>query len=146
MLLLNIAKIKSFLPVNLPRITSNYLPSFVFSHIVYYPTPICLTYAWSFGALAGVTLIIQIISGIFLSMHYIATIDLAFSSVEYIMRDVKNKWLIRYIHANEASMFFIVIYGHMGRKLYYGSYIKPRKLLWVSDVVFYFFKARPTSN
>jgi ubiquinol-cytochrome c reductase cytochrome b subunit len=115
--------------------TKNYLFSFIASHLVYYPTPISLTYAWSFGSLAGITLVIQMISGIFLSMHYTANIDLAFSSIEYIMRDVNNGWLIRYIHANGASMFFIVVYAHVCRGLYYGSYMEPRQLLWCSGVV-----------
>lgn len=133
--LLNISKVKSILPLNLSRMTKNYLISLVFSHLVYYPSPITLTYAWSFGSLAGVTLVVQMLSGIFLSMHYTANIDLAFSSIEYIMRDVNNGWLIRYIHANGASMFFIVVYAHIGRGLYYGSYMKPRELLWCSGVV-----------
>jgi ubiquinol-cytochrome c reductase cytochrome b subunit len=134
--LLGISKVKSVLPLNMPRIwTKNYLVSFVASHLVYYPTPIALTYAWSFGSLAGVTLVVQMVSGIFLSMHYTANIDLAFSSIEYIMRDVKNGWLLRYIHANGASMFFIVVYAHICRGLYYGSYMEPRELLWCSGVV-----------
>jgi quinol-cytochrome oxidoreductase complex cytochrome b subunit len=134
--LLGISKVKSVLPLNIPRIwTKNYLVSFIASHLVYYPSPITLTYAWSFGSLAGVTLVIQMVSGIFLSMHYTANIDLAFSSIEYIMRDVRNGWLIRYIHANGASMFFIVVYAHICRGLYYGSYMEPRELLWCSGVV-----------
>lgn len=130
-----IGKIKSFLPVNLPRFNSWYLFDIMTSHVIYYPTPISLTYAWSFGSLAGIALTIQIISGLFLSMHYTADVDLAFNSVEFIMRDVKNGWLIRYIHANGASMFFIVVYAHICRGLYYGSYMKPREVLWCSGVV-----------
>lgn len=84
---------------------------------------------WSFGSAAGLCLVIQIITGIFLAMHYTPHIDLAFSSVEHIMRDVNNGWLIRYIHANGASMFFIVVYCHIFRGLYYGSYMQPRQLL-----------------
>nr|WAK85049.1 apocytochrome b [Amicula sp. isolate GU52X-4 cfCalB7] len=134
--LLIISKFKSLFPINFPRlITTNYLFSFIASHIVFYPSPIILTYAWSFGSLAGVCLVIQILSGIFLSMHYTANIDLAFSSVEYIMRDVPNGWVVRYIHANGASMFFITVYSHLCRGLYYGSYMKPRQLLWCSGVV-----------
>lgn len=134
--LLFISRIKSLLPLNMPRlITKNYLISLIASHIVFYPSPISLSYAWSFGSLAGITLVIQMISGIFLSMHYTANIDLAFSSVEYIMRDVPNGWLIRYIHANGASMFFMVVYAHICRGLYYGSYMAPRQLLWCSGVV-----------
>lgn len=133
--LVNISKAKSVLPLNMPRITNNYLYSFIASHLVYYPSPISLTYAWSFGSLAGITLVIQMLSGIFLSMHYTANVDLAFSSIEYIMRDVNNGWLIRYIHANGASMFFIVVYAHICRGLYYGSYMEPRELLWCSGVI-----------
>lgn len=133
--LVNISKTRSFLPLNMPRITNNYLYSFIASHLVYYPSPITLTYAWSFGSLAGVTLVVQMLSGIFLSMHYTANVDLAFGSVEYIMRDVNNGWLIRYMHANGASMFFIVVYAHICRGLYYGSYMAPRELLWCSGVI-----------
>lgn len=107
-------------------------------HIIHYPTPICLTYAWSFGALAGMCLVIQLITGAFLSMHYTANINLAFLSVEFIMRDVPYGWFFRYAHANGASMFFIVIYAHIFRGLYYGSYMKPRQLLWCSGVALYF--------
>lgn len=134
-ILLSTSKIKSLLPLNMVRMTKNYLISFITSHIIYYPTPISLTYAWSFGSLAGITLVVQMISGIFLSMHYTPNIDLAFSSIEYIMRDVNNGWLLRYIHANGASMFFIVVYAHVCRGLYYGSYMEPRELLWCSGVV-----------
>ena len=135
-ILLLVSKIKSFLPVNLPRyLTKNYLVSLLSNHIVFYPSPISLSYAWSFGSLAGITLVIQMISGIFLSMHYTPNINLAFSSVEYIMRDVPNGWLIRYIHANGASMFFIVVYAHTLRGLYYGSYMEPRQVLWCSGVI-----------
>jgi ubiquinol-cytochrome c reductase cytochrome b subunit len=134
-ILLSTSKIKSLLPLNMARMTKNYLISFITSHIIYYPTPISLTYAWSFGSLAGITLVVQMISGIFLSMHYTPNIDLAFSSIEYIMRDVNNGWLLRYIHANGASMFFIVVYAHVCRGLYYGSYMEPRELLWCSGVV-----------
>ena len=90
------------------RWNSNYVSSFVDNHIIHYPTPINSSYAWSFGSTAGICLVIQILSGIFLAMHYTPHIDLAFSSVEHIMGDVNNGWLIRYIHANGASMFFIV--------------------------------------
>ena len=104
------------------------------SHIVDYPTPINLNYFWSFGSTAGLCLVIQLITGIFLAMHYTPHIDYAFNSVEHIMRDVNNGWLIRYFHANGASMFFIVIYCHIFRGLYFGSYIRPRETLWISGV------------
>lgn len=111
--------------------------SFVDSHIIDYPTPINLNYMWSFGSAAGICLGIQIITGIFLAMHYTPHIDLAFNSVEHIMRDVNNGWLLRYLHANGASMFFIVVYCHIFRGLYYGSYMEPRGLLWCSGVIIF---------
>lgn len=85
--------------------------------------------------MAGMCLVIQIITGIGLAMHYSAHVDLAFQSVEHIMRDVNGGWLLRYIHANGASMFFIVVYIHIGRGLYYGSYAEPRGFLWTIGVV-----------
>jgi quinol-cytochrome oxidoreductase complex cytochrome b subunit len=128
----------SILPLNLTRVNKNYLVGLIDSHIIHYPSPITLTYAWSFGSLAGICLVIQMLSGIFLAMHYTPHIDLAFNSVEYIMRDINNGWLIRYIHANGASMFFILVYAHICRGLYYGSYMKPRELLWCSGVLLFF--------
>ena len=119
------------------RWVKNYLISILNNHLISYPTPINLSYAWSFGSLAGICLIIQIITGIFLAMHYTPHIEYAFVSVEHIMRDVNNGWLIRYMHANGASMFFIVVYCHIFRGLYYGSYMHPRQLLWCSGVVIF---------
>jgi quinol-cytochrome oxidoreductase complex cytochrome b subunit len=116
---------------------TNQVMSFIDSHIIDYPTPINLNYMWSFGSSAGLCLVMQIVSGIFLAMHYTPHIDFAFSSVEHIMRDVNNGWLIRYVHANGASMFFIVIYCHIFRGLYYGSYMYPRGALWISGVVIF---------
>lgn len=107
------------------------------NHIIDYPSPINLSYAWSFGALAGICLVIQIVTGIFLSMHYTPHIDYAFSSIEHIMREVNSGWLIRYMHANGASMFFIVVYCHIFRGLFYGSYMTPREHLWCSGVVIF---------
>jgi ubiquinol-cytochrome c reductase cytochrome b subunit len=121
--------------MSLVRWNKNNLLSFVDSHIINYPTPINLNYMWSFGSTAGLCLVIQIITGIFLAMHYTPHIEYAFSSVEHIMRDVNNGWLIRYLHANGASMFFIVTYSHIFRGLYYGSYMNPRGPLWVSGVI-----------
>jgi ubiquinol-cytochrome c reductase cytochrome b subunit len=123
--------------MNKIRWNKDYLLSILDSHIISYPTPINLNYFWSFGSSAGLCLLIQILTGIFLAMHYSPHIDLAFSSVEHIMRDVKNGWLIRYIHANGASMFFIVVYLHIFRGLYYGSYMYPRGRLWASGVVIF---------
>jgi quinol-cytochrome oxidoreductase complex cytochrome b subunit len=119
------------------RWSKNFLLSFVSNHLLSYPTPINLNYAWSFGALAGICLVIQIITGIFLAMHYVPHISLAFDSVEHIMRDVNYGWLIRYCHANGASFFFIVVYLHIFRGLYYGSYMHPRGWLWASGVLIF---------
>ena len=111
--------------------------SFTDSHLINYPTPINITYFWSFGFTAAMCLVAQIITGIFLAMHYAPSIDLAFGSVEHIMRDVNNGWLIRYIHANGASMFFIVVYFHLFRGLYFGSYMYPRGFLWCSGIIIF---------
>ncbi len=104
-------------------------------HLIIYPVPTNINYFWSFGSLAGICLLIQIATGIFLAMHYTAHIDLAFLSVEHIMRDVEGGWLLRYMHANGASMFFIMVYTHMFRGLYYGSYASPREVVWCLGVV-----------
>ena len=111
--------------------------AFIDSHIIDYPTPINLNYLWSFGSAAGIVLVIQILTGVFLAMHYTPNVELAFKSVEHIMRDVNNGWLLRYIHANGASMFFIVVYCHIFRGLYYGSYMYPRARLWMSGVIIF---------
>ena len=100
-----------------------------------YPTPRNLSYWWNFGSLAGVVLVIMIVTGILLAMQYTPHVDHAFNSVERIMRDVNSGWLLRYIHMNGASFFFIVVYIHMFRGLYYGSYKAPRELLWIMGVV-----------
>lgn len=105
------------------------------NHLIDYPSPMNVNYLWSIGSLAGLCLVIQIITGIFLAMHYTPHVDYAFASVEHIMRDVNNGWLLRYIHANGASMMFIMVYVHMFKNLYYGSYTAPRHWLWVSGVV-----------
>src|SRR6201997_5532534 len=100
-----------------------------------YPTPRNLNYWWNFGSLAGIMLSIMIVAGIVLAMAYTPQKDMAFESVERIMRDVDYGWLMRYIHMNGASMFFIVTYIHIFRGLYYGSYKQPRELLWMLGVV-----------
>lgn len=105
------------------------------SYLVDSPQPSNLSYMWNFGSLLGVCLIIQILTGVFLAMHYTPSVDLAFISVEHIMRDVNYGWLIRYLHANTASFFFIFVYLHIGRGLYYGSYKSPRTLLWSIGVI-----------
>ena len=103
-------------------------------HAVDYPSPININYLWGFGSLAAIFLGVQILTGIFLAMHYTPHVDLAFLSVEHIMRDVEGGWWLRYAHANGASFFFIVVYLHIFRGLYYGSYHNPRELLWISGV------------
>jgi len=100
-----------------------------------YPTPRNLNYWWNFGSLAGIMLVVMIASGIFLAMAYTPHKDFAFDSVERIMRDVNYGWLLRYIHMNGASMFFVVTYIHIFRGLYFGSYKEPRELLWILGVV-----------
>src|SRR5918998_97008 len=100
-----------------------------------FPTPRNFNYFWTFGGLAMVNLVIMIATGIFLAMHYTPHVNYAFDSVERIMRDVNYGWLMRYVHANGASMFFIVVYIHIWRGLYYGSYKAPRELLWMLGVV-----------
>jgi ubiquinol-cytochrome c reductase cytochrome b subunit len=109
--------------------------SFMNHELNEYPTPKNLNYMWNFGSLAGISLVIMIVTGIVLSMHYTAHVDHAFDSVERIMRDVNHGWLIRYIHMNGASFFFIVTYIHIFRGLYYGSYKAPRELLWILGVL-----------
>jgi quinol-cytochrome oxidoreductase complex cytochrome b subunit len=113
------------------------LPIFSFMHheMHEYPTPKNLNYWWNFGSLAGIVLVVMIVTGIVLAMHYTPHVSYAFDSVERIMRDVNYGWLIRYIHVNGASMFFIVVYIHIFRGLYYGSYKAPRELLWMIGVV-----------
>jgi ubiquinol-cytochrome c reductase cytochrome b subunit len=113
------------------------LVAFVNSHIVDYPTPSNLNYFWSFGSMGGIILVVQIISGILLAMHYTPHIDLAFLSLEYLMRQVDFGWLIRYIHANGASMFFGVIYLHIARGVFYSSYAYPRGQLWISGIIIF---------
>ena len=105
------------------------------AHLTDYPTPKNLNYWWNFGSLLGLVLVIMIASGISLAMHYTADIALAFSSVRHICRDVKYGWLLRKIHANGGSMFFICIYFHMGRGLYYGSYVN--QMTWKIGVILF---------
>jgi quinol-cytochrome oxidoreductase complex cytochrome b subunit len=104
---------------------------------VVYPVPRNLNYFWTFGGILSFMLVCQIVTGVVLAMHYTAHVDYAFASVEYIMRDVNWGWVIRYTHANGASMFFIAVYLHMLRGLYYGSYKAPREVLWILGVIIY---------
>ena len=109
----------------------------IHSSFVAYPTPRNLNYWWTFGGILSFMLGVQIVTGIVLAMHYTPHVDLAFNSVEGIMRDVNYGWLLRYLHANGASMFFIAVYIHMFRGLYYGSYKAPREVLWILGVIIY---------
>lgn len=104
-------------------------------YIVDAPQPSNLSYAWNFGSLLAVCLIIQIVSGVTLAMHYNPSVAEAFNSVEHIMRDVNNGWFIRYLHSNTASAFFFLVYLHIGRGLYYGSYKAPRTLTWAIGTI-----------
>jgi ubiquinol-cytochrome c reductase cytochrome b subunit len=114
---------------------SHVLLRLVNSYLVDSPQPANISYLWNFGSLLGICLIIQILTGAFLAMHYQANVDFAFNSVEHIMRDVNNGWILRYVHANVASFFFIFVYMHVGRGLYYGSYKSPRILVWSIGVI-----------
>src|SRR6266702_6952830 len=107
------------------------------SYIVDSPQPANISYLCNFGSLLATCLKIQILTGAFLAMHYTPNVDLAFNSVEHIMRDVNNGWLIRYTHANVASFFFIFVYGHIGRNIYYGSYKSPRILAWSIGLIIF---------
>ena len=111
--------------------------SFVYDSFVAYPTPKNLNYMWTFGAILSFMLVAQIITGIVLAMHYTPETTLAFDSVEKIMRDVNWGWALRYAHANGASMFFLAVYIHIARGLYYGSYKEPREVLWILGVVIF---------
>lgn len=114
---------------------SNLYLSLVNSYLIDSPQPSSLNYWWNLGSLLGLCLIIQIASGLFLAMHYSSNIELAFNAVEHIMRDVNAGWLIRYIHANGASFFFICMYLHIAKAMYYGSYKSPRIILWTVGVI-----------
>jgi ubiquinol-cytochrome c reductase cytochrome b/c1 subunit len=111
--------------------------SLAHSAAVSYPTPRNLNYWWTFGGILTFMLAVQIITGIVLVMHYTPHVDLAFNSVEQIMRDVNYGWLLRYLHANGASMFFLAVYIHIFRGMYYGSYKAPREVLWILGVIIY---------
>ncbi len=112
------------------------LPRLVYNAVgAGYPVPRNLNYFWNFGVLAGAALVIQLVTGIVLAMHYRADATIAFDSVEHIMRNVNSGWFLRYAHSNGASMFFLVVYFHMFRGLYYGSYKPPREMIWLLGVV-----------
>src|SRR5258708_8280725 len=107
----------------------------IHSSFVVYPTPRNLNYWWTFGGILAFMLVLQIVTGVVLAMHYTPHVDLAFNSVETIMRDVNFGWLLRYVHANGASMFFLAAYIHMFRGMYYGSYKEPREVFWILCVI-----------
>jgi ubiquinol-cytochrome c reductase cytochrome b/c1 subunit len=107
----------------------------VYSSFVVYPVPRNLNYWWTFGGILAFMLAVQIVTGVVLAMHYMPHVDYAFNSVEQIMRDVNYGWLLRYVHANGASMFFLAAYIHMFRGMYYGSYKEPREVLWILGVI-----------
>ena len=113
------------------------LPRLVYDSFVAYPVPRNINYAYTFGAILSMMLVIQILTGVVLAMHYVASTDGAFQSVEKITRDVNSGWLMRYMHQNGASFFFIAVYIHMFRGMYYGSYKAPREILWILGVIIY---------
>jgi len=105
--------------------------------LLLYPTPINLNYWWNFGSIAIYALFVQVVTGFLMALWYVPHVDAAFDSIEYIMREVNYGWLIRYLHSNGASLFFFAVYIHMGRGLYYGSYIYPREKVWYSGFVMF---------
>src|SRR3954467_13877505 len=109
----------------------------VHSSFIAYPTPKNLNYWWTFGGIATFMLAAQIVTGVVLAMHYTPEVTMAFDSVEKIMRDVNFGWLMRYAHSNGASMFFVAVYIHIFRSLYYGSYKPPRGVLWILGVIIF---------
>ncbi len=114
------------------------LPRFVYNAIgAGYPVPRNLNYFWNFGVLAGFCLVIQLITGIVLAMHYAPHTSVAFDSTEHIMRDVNWGWMLRYMHANGASAFFVVVYFHIFRGFFFGSYKAPREMIWLLGVVIF---------
>src|SRR6516164_6103391 len=113
------------------------IASLAYSSFVAYPTPRNLNYWWAFGAILTFMLGAQIVTGVVLAMHYTPHVDFAFNSVESIMRDVNYGWLLRYLHANGASFFFVAVYAHIVRSMYYGSYKDPREVLWILGVILF---------
>jgi len=124
------SKIGQWFDSRLPLLTLSH-------HLQSYPTPKNLNYWWTFGGILTFCLITQIITGLVLAMHYVAHVDHAFESIEHIMRDVNYGWLIRYVHANGASMFFLAVYIHIFRSLFYGSYKSPREVIWIIGLLIY---------
>jgi len=114
---------------------SNSLLKLVNSYVIDTSQPSNISYLWNFGSLLLVCLVIQVITGVTLAMHYSPNIMEAFNSIEHIMRDVNNGWLVRYLHSNTASAFFFLVYLHIGRGIYYGSYRSPRTLVWIIGTI-----------
>lgn len=120
----------------MPRLIKAKFLSFIASHIIAYPTPINLNFLWSFGSLLGLGLVVQVITGIFLAMHYTPHMEYAFLSIEHIMRDVQYGYILRYAHSNGASMLFLLIYLHIFRGIFYGSFVN-NLLVWWSGLVLF---------
>ena len=116
---------------------SHPLLKLVNSYVIDSPQPSNISYLWNFGSLLAFCLVIQIVTGVTLAMHYNPSVLEAFNSVEHIMRDVNNGWLIRYLHSNTASAFFFIVYLHIGRGIYYGSYRAPRTIVWVIGTIIF---------
>jgi len=123
--------------INMRILKSHPLLRLINSYIIDSPQPSNISYLWNFGSLLAFCLIIQIITGVTLAMHYNPSVSEAFNSIEHIMRDVNNGWLIRYLHSNTASAFFFLVYLHIGRGLYYGSYRAPRTLVWIIGTIIF---------
>jgi ubiquinol-cytochrome c reductase cytochrome b subunit len=123
---------------NMRIFKSNPVLTIVNSYLIDSPEPTTISYLWNFGSLLGLSLVSQIITGILIAMHYQGSADAAFTSVEHVMRDVHDGWLLRYSHANMASFFFIAVYLHISRGLYYASYKSPRIGIWVVGVIIFF--------
>jgi quinol-cytochrome oxidoreductase complex cytochrome b subunit len=115
----------------------NAILNYIYQEYIVYPVYFNLSYLWNFGVLSFSFLIIQVVTGIFLAMHYIPSAEFAFLSVEHIMRDINLGWLLRYIHSNGASFFFLCVYFHILRNIYYITYIKPRDLVWVIGMLLF---------
>lgn len=122
--------------INQLRAAKQFMLNILHNHVVDYPTPKNLNYFYNFGSIAGIILVVQIITGVLLTMHYTPNTSLAFLSLEHIMRDVNMGWFLRYAHANGASMFFLIVYLHIARGIFYSSY-KTSVGLWVSGVIIF---------
>jgi len=125
--------INSKIPFKLKNILEN--------HLVNYPAPASLYYAWGIGSILGILLAVQVFTGVLLAMHYIPHIDEAFSSVERIMREIPGGWFLRYMHANGSSLLFILLYAHIARGMYFASYRKPKQWIWCSGVILFILMA-----